>query len=328
MTQRKPFITRVIQIATIFTALIFSPPVFSLGCTVENLVPIQPTPVDVGEFDGNMTCANWPTMSPSNCFLDLKKDGDEDSCVIEITDEEFITVTGTKVDGWISWASTSDVPGLGVNKVILDNARSANGCLQNSMYDLKSGEIAFVTEVDGDVNTQPSGGAEFCADALVTEVPPEPPEPIVEEPLYQCQVAKKLPSDVIEPGSLDETGIVCPVYQTQDECTVAAAALPEAEREEFLKMCEPEVTQKPVVICNLEKDKKDWGTTDGSDVCCQCGIPEEAQTACDVINSDPEDCEKTMTVDPTQSVELMFFKDDVDPCTWIKTSKGWKQWCY
>jgi hypothetical protein len=330
--QRKPYMISSFGITAVLAAMIiFTPPVFSLGCTVESLIPVQSEPYDVGEFDGNMTCANWPTMvTPTNkCYLDLQKEGDQDSCQIE-TSLGIITVTGEKVGGWISWTSSAPVPGLGINKVILDNAQGANGCLQNSMYDVTSGEIAFVTEDnDGNVKTQPSGGAEFCADALVTEVPPAPPEPTVVEPLHQCQVARELPSDTLLPGDLDETGIVCPVYESQSDCDAAYAAAESAGKDVTDFECIPGVTQKPVVICNLEKDKDDWGTTDGSDICCQCGIPADEQVACEVTD-DPTDekCEQSMTVNPTQSVELMFFKDDVDPCTWIKTSKGWQQYCY
>lgn len=329
MKQRKPYISRAFGVAVVLAAIIFSPPVFSLGCTVENLLPTQPEPFDVGEFDGNMTCGNWPTMAPSNCHLDLQKEGDEDSCQIE-TGLGTIIVTGEKVDGWISSESIAYddtgevVEGLGINKVILENARSANGCLHNSMYDVTSGEIAFVTKEDGDIlETQPSGGAEFCADAIVSEVPPEPPLPEVVEPLRSCQVPGSTVDDPL--GELDNTGIRCPTYTqedydtAEDDCDVNDINCP------AFKVGE----QKPVVVCNLEKDKEDWGTTDGSDVCCQCGIPVADQVACEVTD-DPNDekCEQSMTVNPTQSVELMFFKDDVDPCTWIKTSKGWKQWCY
>lgn len=313
--------TRAIQVVSILAALTFAPPALAEGCTA-TLDPPQPV-VDVGEFDGNMTCANWPSMVPSDCSLD-PAEGEKLTCRIT-TDVGDIDVTAMKVDGWISWSSSSD-EGLGIDKVILDNAAGANGCLQNNMYDATSGEIVFLKLQGGIAVPQSTKGAEFCADVLISEKPPVPPEPEVAEPLHQCQAENTgSGSSIIEadPGSLDNTGIICPVYATQDECDAA-----EAGNEGFV--CIPEVTQKPVVVCNLEKDKEDWGTTDGSDVCCQCGIPENIQEACIVTQpeTDTNQCTHSMTVDPTQTVELIFFKDDVDPCTWKKTSKGWVQVCF
>ena len=116
-------------------------------------------------------------------------------------------------------------------------------------------------------------------------------------------MAEALPNCSDLNNKLDFTGVTCPI----DDLGV----------------------EKPVVVCNFEKDKDDWGVTDGADVCCQCGITEQ-QTACVVTEDETVDnaCTKTMTVDPTQAVDFTLFRSDGDPCTWLRSSSGWVQWCW
>lgn len=145
---------------------------------------------------------------------------------------------------------------------------------------------------------------DLCSD-FVQETPP--PTPPVAEPLGFCSD----PNTPQIPGELDDTGVLCPTYQMGDPLPEGAAV----------------GDQKPVVVCNFEKDKVDWGTTDGSDICCQCGIPAETQTAC-IVTEDRDQCAQSVTFNPTQSVQLLFGKDDVDPVTWIWTPDGWIQYSY
>ena len=304
MNNLSPVKYRTIQAMTILAALVFAAPVLAEGCTVSGLVPEQL--VDVGEFDGNMSCSDWPSMASSNCLLDPDEGGPAATCTITTTLGD-ITVSATKNNGAINWSAVSNVAGLGIDKVILDNANRANGCLQNNKFDATEGSIVFIKS---NQDPQPSQGAEFCADNVVSAAPAAP------------EVATPLPSCSATGYKLDSTGITCPIYTQQDYDDALANCNGELNCPSFNVGDE-----KPVVVCNLEKDKQDWGTTDGSDVCCQCGIPIEKQTAC-VVTEDRDECTQSMTVNPTQSVELIFFKDDEDPCTWVRTSQGWKQWCY
>jgi hypothetical protein len=301
MNNLSPVKYRTIQAMSILAALVFAAPALAEGCTVSGLEPDQL--VDVGEFDGNMACSDWPSMASSNCLLDPDEDGPAVTCTITTTKGD-ITVSATKNNGAINWSAVSTVAGLGIDKVILDNANKANGCLQNNKFDTTEGSIVFIKS-NGD--PQPSQGAEFCADNIISAAPAAPQE------------AFPLPSCSATGYKLDSTGIICPTYTAEEAQEAIDAGCTDD--------CPVEGTEKPVVVCNLEKDKEDWGTTDGSDVCCQCGIPAEKQTAC-VVTEDRNECTQSMTVNPTQSVELFFFKDDEDPCTWVRTSQGWKQWCY
>ncbi len=269
------------------------------GCTVSVTVPDQP--VDVGEFDGNMICADWslagcsidPSTTPASCTI-FSGSGDE------ITVTAFLDANGALV--WSAVPARDDGPL--VDKVILDNAAGANGCLQNLKFDGTSGSVVFIKSNGIAQNIR---GASWCADNVFSDVPAPPP---VAEPLRFC-------SDPTNPdaiGELDQTGIRCPVV---------------IDPETGLPVIGPDGNpiQKPVVVCNLEKDKPDWGATDGSDVCCQCGVDPGTQTACVVSPYNPQ-CQRTTTVDLTQSVELLFFRNDGDPCTWKRTSRGWEQICW
>ena len=183
-------------------------------------------------------------------------------------------------------------------------AGGKNNCAAFHTFDVTSGSggDCKVTNPDGSCATfQNFTSIDFCTDN-VTETPPPPP--VVADKLGFCQ----------DPGStmlgvLDQTGIQCPVY-TESDPPPPDSGLMIGD-------------QKPVVVCNLEKDKTDWGATDGSDLCCQCGIPLADQQAC-VVTEDRDQCDQEVTINPTQSVQLIFSKDDLDPVTWIYTSQGWK----
>ena len=276
------------------------------GCIV-SLDPEQ-LPYDVGVFDGKMSCENWSSMTGS-CFLDPQDDGSEETCTMFPGSPNELIVRAIKnTAGAVEWWTNDEgETGLGIDKVILDNSAPANGCLQNNKFDAVKGSIKFVKS---NLEIQSTKGVELCADE---EGFAAPPPPLVAEKLDFCSSEDTSTVN----GTLDNTGILCPRYTAEDP--------PPAGSDYIIG------DQKPVVVCNFEKDKKDWGTTDGSDVCCQCGIA--VQNACVVTeDEDPSnDCTGTntsMTVNPTQSVELILFKDDVDPCTWLKTSQGWKQWCW
>ena len=106
-----------------------------------------------------------------------------------------------------------------------------------------------------------------------------------------------------EPGTLDDTGIICPTNE--------------------------DGTQKNVIVCNLEKDEYAWGTTgahqDGSieEVCCKCGLGIANEQSCFVSDSADKNidngCATALDSDPTQEVILQFQKNDDDPCQKIRS---------
>jgi hypothetical protein len=178
--------------------------------------------------------------------------------------------------------------------IIGGGSTGKNNCAAFHPFDVTSGSGGDCKNRDGEngpcISYQNITSLDVCSDLRQEDPPPAAP---VAETLPNCQ------PDPPELGLLDSTGIQCP---------------PGGD---------------PVVVCNLEKGKKDWGTTDGTDICCQCNIT-DVQKACFVTleNRDNDECQTTMTVDPTQSVELMFFRDDTDPCVWSRTAQGWKKICW
>lgn len=304
-----------IPLAAGFMLLATGQPVWAeeTGCIV-TLDPEQ-LPYDVGVFDGKMSCENWSSMTGS-CFLDPEDDGSEVACTMFPGSPNAFIVHAIKDAGAVVWWADDNEAGLGIDKVILDNSAPANGCLQNNKFDAVSGSIKFVKS---NLEIQSTKGVELCADEEGFTAP-QPPE--VAEELAFC-------SDPLTPGAvgdLDETGISCPTY-SQEEYQAAWDAH-DLDPDNVPAPGFEVDDQKPVVVCNFEKDKEDWGVTDGSDVCCQCGIG--AQKACVVTEDETVDnaCKKTMTVDPTQSVEFTLFRSDGDPCTWLRSSRGWVQWCW
>jgi len=169
-----------------------------------------------------------------------------------------------------------------------------NNCAAFHTYDVSSGSggDCKTFNADGSCATyQNFTSLDVCTD-LVQENAPAP-----------SPMAETLPNcDTLPGGKLDNTGITCPTDGMGN------------------------LTTEPVVVCNLQKDQPDWGTSDGSAVCCQCNITQQ-QTAC-IVSPDNPECTQTMTVDPTQSVELMFFRNDEDPCYWPRGSSGWTQICW
>jgi hypothetical protein len=287
-----------IPLAAGFMLLATGQPVWAeeTGCIV-TLDPEQ-LPYDVGVFDGKMSCENWSSMTGS-CFLDPEDDGSEVACTMFPGSPNAFIVHAIKDAGAVVWWTNDEgETGLGIDKVILDNSAPANGCLQNNKFDAVSGSIKFVKS---NLEIQSTKGVELCADEEGFTAPPPP------------EVAEVLPNCDFD-STLDDTGIECPVYDATDLPLPDGVAIGD---------------QKPVVVCNFEKDKKDWGVTDGTDVCCQCGIVAQ-QTACVVTEDETVDnaCTKSMTVDPTQAVEFTLFRSDGDPCTWLRSSRGWVQWCW
>lgn len=283
-----------IQLVAILAAFTFAQPALS------DCVQSDPPADTILDIDANSGCAN--IQDQEGCTIDKVANG---TCTYtDPTDAtRWFTVNSVlNTDGSLSWALDSLSTITGVDTAIIGGgAGGKNNCGYIHNVDVASGsggDCKGVIDEFGicDGVFQNITGLAVCTDGIDDVAPPPP---VVAEKLTFCS-SPDTPNDN---GFLDETGIRCPV-------------------DEF-------GNQKPVVVCNFEKDKEDWGTTDGSDVCCQCGIPEADQTACVVTeDGDRENCEQTMTVNPTQSVELMLFKDDIDPCTWLKTSQGWKQWCY
>jgi hypothetical protein len=228
------------------------------------------------------------------------------SCTHTYTDENNEAKTFTvisrrdSITGGVSWEldpNTSDVSGIDT-AIFGGGKEGKNNCGYVYNYDVNSGIGGDCTDNPEDCsNFQNITSLDICTDKKEDIYIP-PPTPQVAAPLPSCQ--EVIGSSV--PGLLDDTGIVCPLDSNEN----------------------------PVVVCNLEKGKDDWGTTDGTPVCCQCGIPIDDQVACVVTEEETDDntCTKEMTVDPTQTVELLFFRNDGDPCTWKKTSKGWEQVCW
>lgn len=308
-----------IQVVSILVALILTSPVMA-EC-------IQSAPVaadTVLAIDANNGCGD--IQGQEGCYI-AGKNLDGGTCTS--SDGKFTVHSKYNGNGDpLSWWLSADSE-VGIDTVVVPGgSRGKNVCgyvfnsdvVEGSGGDCKGDIVGGVC--DGVI--QNITGLHVCSDGK-DDVAPPPPE-----------VASPLPSCSATGYRLDDTGIDCPKYSAQDVIDAQGAyELCLEENAADTSVClEPTFVadqEKPVVVCNLEKDKENWGTTDGSDVCCQCGIPEEKQTACVVTEEEipgVNECTQSMTVNPTQSVELMFFKDDEDPCTWIKTRKGWLQYCY
>ena len=301
-----------IQVVAILAAFTFAQPALS------DCVQSDPPADTILDIDANSGCAN--IQDQEGCTIDKVADGTctyIDPVNTDINgDPLFFTVNSVlHTDGSLSWAldPLSTITGIDT-AVIGGGAGGKNNCgyIHNSDVNKGSGGDCKGVIVDGicDGVFQNITGLAVCTDGQ-DDVPPPPPE--VAENLAFC--SSEDTSNVN--GTLDKTGILCPRYTAEDP--------PPAGSDYIIG------DQKPVVVCNFEKDKKDWGTTDGSDVCCQCGVgdTDDDQTACVVTeDGDRDNCTTSMTVDPTQAVEVMLFRNDGDPCTWIKTSNYWKQWCW
>ena len=216
------------------------------------------------------------------------------TCTYSDADGNHFTATIKALDSFgMRWEITN-------NNVEIDTAvygggsGGKNNCAAFHTYDVTSGSggDCKIFNTDGTcASYQNFTSLDVCSNLVQEDSPPPPP------------VASELPNcDTLPGGKLDSTGITCPTDSLGSP------------------------TGEPVVVCNLQKDKQDWGTSDGSDVCCQCNITAQ-QTAC-VVSPDKPDCTTSMTVDPTQAVELMFFRNDGDPCTWLRSSSGWRQVCW
>jgi len=205
-------------------------------------------------------------------------------------------------------ATIAAIDSQGLRWVISDNttnidtfqikgaSKGINNCITTFTYEATSGSGGDCTSFDTNgvcLNFSGFGGADFCSDLIEEVEPPPPPEPVVVEVIESCSGAG---------GKLDDTGIICPTYTSEEN--------PELVGQE-----------KPVVVCNFEKDKYAWGTVgsnvEGSteQVCCQCGIT--GQTAC-IVSDDPDinaqECPPTQTFDPEQDVMIILHKDETDPC--------------
>lgn len=257
-------------------------------------------PVDtIVSIDANNGCGN--IQGQEGC--DIK--GGVGTCTYTDSEGNFFTANSTlNADGSLSWALDPASTITGVDSFVIEGAAKGNSnCAYLAEFDVTSGSGGDCKSFDNSGNCtsfQNITGFNVCTDGQ-DDIPPPPPP--VAEAFPSCQPIEGML------GELDNTGIMCPVYTELDP--------PPADSGLMIG------DQKPVVVCNLEKDKEDWGATDGSDLCCQCGIPEATQTAC-IATEDRTECTQTMTVNPTQSVQLNFFKDDLDPSTWIYTSQGWK----
>ena len=282
-----------IQVVAILAAFTFAQPALS------DCVQSDPPADTILDIDANSGCAN--IQDQEGCTIDKVANGTctyIDPVNTDINgDPLFFTVNSVlNTDGSLSWALDPLSSITGVDTAIIGGgAGGKNNCgyIHNSDVNKGSGgDCKGVIDEFGncDGNFQNITGLAVCSDGIDDVAPPTP------------EVAKDLPNCDLT-NKLDDTGIQCPL----DDMGV----------------------EKPVVVCNFEKDKKDWGVTDGTDVCCQCGIVAQ-QTACVVTEDETVDnaCTKSMTVDPTQSVEFTLFRSDGDPCTWLKSSKGWVQWCW
>jgi len=253
--------------------------------------------------DGNNGCVDIPGQY--GCSVKNPVVGS--SCTFNDGNYHF-TATVTAFDSrGLRWDVTNNNTNIDTFQ-IKGASKGINNCVTSYTYEDVSGSGGDCTSFDAGgtcLSYSGAGGIDFCSD-LIAETPPPPP--VLPEKLSFCQDPNADPSAL---GMLDETGIKCPTYTAEDQ---ANGDIPDGYSVG---------DQKQVVVCNLEKWKQDWGATDGSDLCCQCGIPLDQQTAC-VVTEDRSQCTQSISMNPTQSVELIFNKDDLDPSTWIYTSQGWK----
>lgn len=228
----------------------------------------------------------------------------------------FKVYSKVNTDGSLGWELDALSTITGVDTFITGGgAQGKNNCGYGFKYDESSGfggDCKAYDQAGNCTSFQNFTSLDVCTDGVTEEAPPPPPEPIVAKPLEYCQAPGSTTL-----GRLDDTGIECPLMEDENgNCLEYDAA--------------GNCKQKPVVVCNLEKDKYAWGTT-GSDVeggeeqvCCQCGISTSTQTAC-FVSEDPaensQDCAQTLTSDPAEDVVLTFQKDGDDPC-YTKYSGG------
>jgi len=299
MKNRKIINHGAVQVVSILAAFAFAQPVMA------ECVQSDPPADTILAIDANNGCVD--IQGQEGCTIK----GGVGTCTYTDLDGNFFKINSSlNSDGSLSWALDQSSTITGIDTAVIGGGSGGkNNCGYIHNFDVASGSGGDCKTVDSSGNCtgfQNITSLDICTDGQDDIAPPPP---VVAEKLTFCSA----PGDTNDIGELDDTGIRCPVYTLLDPPPPDSGLVVG--------------DQKPVVVCNLEKDKKDWGTTDGSDVCCQCGIAEADQTAC-VVTEDSSECTQSMTVNPTQSVELIFFKDDEDPCTWIKTSRGWKQWCY
>jgi len=235
--------------------------------------------------------------------------------------EDFFTVLSTlNPDGSLSWTLTDDSTIKGVDTAMIGGgAKGKNNCGYSFKYDVDHGsggdcKVAFDANGDCPGAFQNITSLDICTDGD-PEAEPEPPvEPPVATTLKYCQeIAEDGTTVGTEPGQLDVTGIICPVYTVDDPYSVEDPRYGQ---------------QKPVIVCNLEKDKYAWGAIganeDGSseEVCCKCGLDIANETSCFISDDETENsenCSTTLTSDPTQEVILQFQKDGTDPCEKIRS---------
>jgi len=314
-----------IPVVAILAAFTFAQPALS------DCVQSDPPADTILDIDANSGCAN--IQDQEGCTIDKVDNG---TCTyIDPVNKDingdplFFTVDSElNTDGSLSWWLDEGSTITGVDTAIIGGgAGGKNNCGYIHNVDVASGSGGDCKGViDGDGNCdgvfQNITGLAVCTDGT-DDVAPSPPV-----------VAKDLPNCDFD-NELDDTGITCPTYSLAE--VTAAWEAHELDPDNVPAPDFKVDDQKPVVVCNFEKDKEDWGVTDGSDVCCQCGVgvdnpndPDEKQKACVVTEDETVDnaCTTEMTVDPTQSVVFTLFRSDGDPCTWLKSSRGWVQWCW
>lgn len=318
MKKRKSIYPRVIQIASIIGAFTLAPSAMAV------CVPSNPEAELVFTVDANNGCESINNHfgchiknPPGSCDFFMQDENDE-TVGFTVT-SQFNTDPDDPDYGQLEW-TTTQYPGakqVGIDVAVVGGAIKGNNCGYGFEFDVISGSggdckgtIDVFGNCDGAI--QNITGLDVCTD-LEDEVPPPPPVvPPVATTLKACQTQEQTVSAMFDAlGKLDRTGIQCPEYALGDDIPVGKQT----------------GDQKPVVVCNLEKDKYAWGTTganeDGAqeEVCCQCGIEMDVDQTC-FVSDNPEEnaengCAETLTSDPTQEVILKFQRDNNDPCTKI-----------
>lgn len=318
MRNKKLINTRVIQAVSILAALTFSPSVLA-ECVQSN-----PEAEMVFTIDATNGCDS--INDHYGCHI---KDAEAKNASCEYGDAEnggFEARSEVNGDGSLGWFITQkndDKPVL-IDVAIIGGATKGNNCGYSFELDVKSGSGGDCKRFDKDgkcADFQNFTSLDVCTD-LEDEAPPPPPP--VATTLQSCQGA--LQSEV---GLLDETGIRCPLESDG-------------------------MTQKNVIVCNLEVDEYAWGAIganqDGisEQVCCRCGEGDTYanESACFISETkaneeDIEDlsngmrrdkisgCIVAATVDPTQEVILQFTKDrGTDPCTKIVSGGKTYKYCW
>lgn len=291
--------TRAIQVVSILAALTFAPPVLA------DCVQSDPPADTILAIDANNGCSD--IQGQEGCSID-SRNLDDGECTYTDTnlddgDSSFTVTSFLNTNGSLSWELTAD--SAEIDTVIVGGgARGKNNCGYVYNFDADKG---FGGDCKGTIDESGNCDGTFqnvtrldvCTDGLNEQGPPETLEA---EVFPHCED----PDDAGGAGgTLDNTGITCPAN-----------------------------SDERVIVCNFQKDVADWGATDGSDLCCQCGYDPGEQEAC-VVTEDANpnnDCSKnpktrSMTVDQSETVEVILFKDALDPCVWTKTRKGWKQIC-